>query len=110
MRRIAIVTKIRPGKLEEYKKLHDEIQPDVAETVKQANIRNYSIFSLDGYLFSYFEYIGNDYAADMEKKNKIPLIREWQEATGKCLEPVISSGADTDGGTRAIEVFHNDFK
>ena len=35
--------------------------------IQECNIRNYSIYYRDGYLFSYYEYVGDDYEADMAK-------------------------------------------
>jgi len=61
------VIKIKPEKLEEYKKLHANIWPEVAKMIAECNITNYSIYHKDGYLFSYFEYIGKNYKSDMKK-------------------------------------------
>ena len=60
MKRYGSIIKIKPAKLEEYKKLHKNIWSEVAKTIAECNIKNYSIFYKDGYLFSYFEYIGKD--------------------------------------------------
>ena len=72
MKRYGSVIALRPDKIEEYKKLHAAVWPDVLKMIKQCHIRNYSIYLRrlpDGrhYLFSYFEYTGSDFAADMAK-------------------------------------------
>lgn len=54
-----------------YTQMHAAVWPGVLAAIERANIRNYSIFlgriAPDEYLlFSYFEYIGDDFARDME--------------------------------------------
>ena len=57
MKRFGEVIKIKPEKLEEYKKLHNEIWPSIVKKQKEANMQNFTIFYRDGYLFKYFEYV-----------------------------------------------------
>ena len=56
-----------PEALEEYKRYHAAVWPEVLKTITRCNIRNYSIYLKDGYLFGYFEYHGTDYKADMAR-------------------------------------------
>jgi len=77
MKRYGSVIKIKPEKLEEYKKLHANIWSGVAETIKECNIINYSIYHKDGFLFSYFEYTGDNFEADMEKMAADPITQKW---------------------------------
>src|ERR1035441_6934737 len=70
LKRYGMITGLRAEKLEEYKRLHATVWPDVLRRIKQSHIQNYSIYLRqleDGqpYLFSYFEYTGSDFAADM---------------------------------------------
>ena len=65
MERHGAVIRVRPEKLEEYTRYHANVWPEVLDTIKQCNIRNYSIYHKDGYLFGYFEYVGDDFKADM---------------------------------------------
>jgi L-rhamnose mutarotase len=67
MKRYGMVIRVYPDKIEEYKKLHASVWPDVLMKITQCNIRNYSIYLKDNQLFSYFEYIGDDFKADMEE-------------------------------------------
>ncbi len=64
MKRYGMVIGVRAEKIDEYKKLHAAVWPDVLKMIQQCNIRNYSIYlrQLDDgqhYLFSYFEYTGS---------------------------------------------------
>jgi L-rhamnose mutarotase len=72
-----MVIGVRPEKLEEYKKLHAAVWPEVLAMIRDCNIRNYSIYYRDGLLFSYFEYIGEDYEADMAKMAADPTTQKW---------------------------------
>ena len=61
--------------------------------IEQCNIRNYSIYVKrlpDGhdYLFSYFEYVGDDFAADMKKMAVDPETQRWWAVCKPCLVPV----------------------
>lgn len=67
MKRYGSLIGVKPEKLEEYKKLHAAVWPDVLAMIRECNIRNYSIFYKDGILYSYYEYIGDDYEKDMQR-------------------------------------------
>ena len=45
--------------------------------IRECNIRNYSIFHKDGLLFAYFEYVGDDFDADMAKMAADPETQDW---------------------------------
>jgi len=102
-----MVIRVYPDKIEEYKKLHASVWPDVLMKITQCNIRNYSIYLKDNQLFSYFEYIGDDFKADMDEMAADPVTQRWWDVCKPCLEPLdtISEGelwADME------EVFHHD--
>ena len=88
MQRYGSVIKLRPEKLEEYKELHANVWPEVLAMIRACKIRNYSIYYKDGFLFSYFEYAGDDYAADMEKMAADPKTQAWWKLTDPCQEPL----------------------
>lgn len=94
MKRYAMVTQVLPGKLQEYSRLHEEVWPGVLAKIEQCNIRNYSIYSSrlpDGgdYLFSYFEYVGEDFDADMQKMADDQETQRWWAVCKPLLQPVI---------------------
>ena len=102
MRRYGMVTGLRPQSIEEYKRLHAAVWPEVLATIRDCNIANYSIFlrTLDDgrpYLFAYFEYHGTDFAADMAKMAADPATRRG----GRCASPASTSSPTvhpTSGG------------
>jgi L-rhamnose mutarotase len=86
MQRYGSVIKVRPEKLEEYKRLHAAAWPGVLKMIHDCNIRNYSIYLKDGYLFGYYEYVGSDYQGDMAKMAADPVTQEWWKLTDPCQE------------------------
>lgn len=107
MRRCGMVIRVKPEKLEEYRRLHAEVWPGVLKTIRECNIRNYSIFHRDGYLFGYFEYVGDDFEADMERMAADPTTREWWEVCKPCQQPVETAG-EGEWWAPMEEVFHCD--
>jgi L-rhamnose mutarotase len=107
MKRCGSVIKLKPDKLEEYKALHANAWPDVLKMIRECNIRNYSIFFKDGYLFSYFEYHGNDLRADMEKMAADPTTQDWWKLTDPCQEPLETRKAGEQWASME-EFFHLD--
>jgi L-rhamnose mutarotase len=92
VKRYGWVIKVKSEKLEEYKKLHANPWPEVNRILKESNIRNYSIYYRDGLLFSYLEYTGDDFDADMKKMADNPITQKWWKLTDPCQEPVESAG------------------
>lgn len=88
MQRYGSVIKLKNEKLNAYKELHANVWPDVLEMIRLSNIRNYSIYYKDGFLFSYFEYHGADFAADMERMAADPQTQAWWKLTDPCQEPL----------------------
>ncbi len=112
MKRHGMVIGLRAEKLEEYKRLHAAVWPDVLRMIKQCNIRNYSIYlrQLDEgrhYLFSYFEYTGTDFAADMARMAADPTTQRWWSFCKPCQQP-LASCAPEEWWANMEEVFHCD--
>jgi len=107
MKRYGSVIKLRPEKAEEYRRLHAAAWPGVLAMIRECNIRNYSIFLKDGYLFSYFEHHGVDLASDMARMGTDPTTREWWKLTDPCQEP-LESRKPGEWWASMEEVFHCD--
>jgi len=107
MKRYGMVIGLRPEKLEEYKRLHAAVWPGVLKTIAACHIRNYSIFLHTNMLFSYFEYAGTDFAADMKKMAADPVTQEWWKETNPCQHPV-ASAKQGEWWSNLEEVFHCD--
>lgn len=107
MKRYGSVIRVVPEKLNEYKRLHAAVWPGVLKMIHACNIRNYSIYYKDGFLFSYYEYIGDDYAADMARMAADPETQRWWNETDPCQQPV-ASAAEGEWWAAMEEVFHTD--
>lgn len=84
------IGRLKPECIEGYRRLHevDVHTPrwaGVLDTIHQCNLRNYSIFIQDDLVFGYFEYVGEDYNADMEKMARDPVTQEWWAHTRPCF-------------------------
>lgn len=110
-RRFGSVIGLRPEKKDEYIKLHAETWPSVLEQIFRSNIRNYSIYlaELEGklYLFSYFEYVGDDFEADMKKMADDPETQAWWKVTDPC-QIRLAGTPEGDWWKKIPEVFHVD--
>ena len=112
MKRYGLVVCLRDDKIAEYKRLHAAVWPDVLKIIKACHIQNYSIYLRklpDGrhYLFSYFEYVGSDFAADMAKMAADPVIQEWWAVCKPCQQPLPDRAPD-EWWAGMEEVFHLD--
>ena len=88
VQRYGSVIGLRPEKLEYYKSLHAAPWPEINQMIKSCNIQNYSIYYKDGLLFSYYEYVGDDYEADMAKMAADPKTQEWWAECKPCQQPL----------------------
>lgn len=91
MKRYGQIIRIKPESESYYRKLHANVWPGVLDMIRQCNIRNYSIFIRDGLLFSYFEYVGDDYEGDMKKMADDPETQRWWKECMPCQQPIDSS-------------------
>lgn len=107
MKRYGQVIRVKPDKLDEYKRLHADVWPDVLKKIHECNLRNYTIFYRDGYLFAYFEYVGDDFEADMARMKADETTRRWWTHTDPCQQPIETAG-DGEWWAEMEEVFHTD--
>ena len=105
MKRYGMVIGINQEKIEEYKKLHAAVWPDVLKKITECNIRNYSIYLKDHTLFSYFEYIGTDFNGDMAKMAADPTTQKWWDVCKPCQKP-LETRAEGEWWSNMEEVFH----
>ena len=56
MERAGFMLKVKPGKIEEYKRHHEAVWPEMLDALRRNGWRNYSLFLTDdGTLFGYCE-------------------------------------------------------
>ena len=107
MRRYGMAIKVKPDKIEEYKKLHATVWPDVLKMIGDCHIQNYSIYLKDDYLFTYFEHVGNDFDADMALMAADPVTQKWWDVCKPCQDP-LDSRNEGEWWATMEEVFHVD--
>lgn len=110
--RYGSVIGVKQEKLAEYKKLHAAVWPEILNMIEQCNIRNYSIYlhQLDDgnyYLFSYFEYIGDDFKSDMARMAADPMTQKWWDLCEPCQIP-LKNRKEGEWWATMEEVFHSD--
>jgi L-rhamnose mutarotase len=106
-RRYGMVIRVRPENYEEYRRLHASVWPGVLARISASSIRNYSIFHKEGWLFSYFEYWGKDFEADMRVMAADAETRKWWAIMEPMQDP-LPSRAPGEWWARMEEVFHHD--
>lgn len=107
MQRYGSVIRLRPEKREEYLRLHQQVWPEVEATISACNIRNYTIFLHGDLLIGYYEYHGDDHAADMARMAADPATRRWWKVTDPCQEQV-DGAVEGQWWTPMTEVWHLD--
>jgi L-rhamnose mutarotase len=94
--RTAFVLRVRPDKLDEYVRVHQEVWPEMLDAISAAGIRNYTIFRDGNRMFGYFE------ADDLEAAGRYlaqqDVSTRWQDAMAELLEERVP-----DGGPPALE-------
>lgn len=107
VKRYGWVIKVKPEKLDYYKELHANPWPGVLDQITKSNIRNYSIYLKDDYLFGYFEYTGNDFEGDMARMAEDSTTRRWWKETDPCQQP-LETRKHGEWWASMDEVFHHD--
>lgn len=107
MQRYASVIGVKPEAREEYERIHAAVWPEVLAKIYETNIRNYSIYRYGHLLFSYFEYVGDDFEADMQKMADDPMTQKWWDVCKPMQSPVDDRG-EGEWWASIPEVFHVD--
>lgn len=90
------------GKLEEYKRRHDEIWPEMKEMLTEAGIRNYTIWNVGNELFGYYECEkGIDFAAKVQSES--PIVEKWDEYMKDVM--IMEPDPETGAQPKLIKVF-----
>lgn len=100
VKRVGMVTELRPEKMAEYKRLHADSNAGVRDLLSKYHIRNFSIYlhEIEGkwYEFGYYEYTGKDFKADMAAMDKEPRTIEWLKVCDPMQKPLPGSKGWTD--------------
>jgi L-rhamnose mutarotase len=111
-KRYGWMAEVRPEKVDYYRELHARPWPGVLRRIKASNLQNYTIYlqEIDGrfFLFSYFEYVGDNFEEDMRRMEEDPETQRWWRETGPCQIPLEKAGRNGAFWADLQEVFHLD--
>jgi L-rhamnose mutarotase len=107
VRRLGAVIALREEDAEEYVALHRDVPEEVLETLRRANMRNYSIFRWGELLFAYLEYAGGDLAADNAMIAADPATQRWWSVVMP-MQRTLRTSPEGDWWTPMDEVFRLD--
>jgi len=99
---------LKPDVIARYKELHAAVWPDVLAAISAANIRNYTIFlrEPENLLFAYWEYVGDDFAADSERMKQNEAMKEWWKICDPLQQP-LETRAEGEWWAAMEPVFHH---
>ncbi len=107
VRRFGQRIRVRSEAIEDYERLHADPWPGVLAQIRRSNIRNYTIWRDGTDLFAAFDYVGEDFAADMAAMAADAETQRWWKLTDAMQDPL----PDREPGTwwkTLREVFHTD--
>lgn len=94
--RSAFVLHVKPGKIDEYVEAHAHVWPDMLQALRDAGIRNYTIFRHGNEMFGYFE--ADDLEAAGASLASQAVNGRWQDAMAELLDERVP-----DEGPPALE-------
>ena len=112
MHRYGSVVGLKNDQINRYVELHAAVWPAILANITDCKIQNYSIYLRkfpDGkhYLFSYFEYVGDDFDADMKRMAEDSEVQRWWDECKPCHEP-FEDREEGEWWAGMKEVFHYD--
>jgi L-rhamnose mutarotase len=82
--RSAFVLRVRPDKIDEYVEAHRNVWPEMLAALREAGIRNYTIFRDGNDVFGYFESDDLEAAAAYIEAQEVNA--RWQDTMANLLE------------------------
>jgi L-rhamnose mutarotase len=106
MQRICFLLKVRADRVEDYRRRHAEVWPEMRAALAETGWRNYSLFLReDGLLVGYLE--TDDFDAARAGMDAREVNARWQAEMGEFFEEL--DGVAPDAAMRPLpEVFHLD--
>jgi L-rhamnose mutarotase len=106
MERICFLLKIKPDRLEEYKRRHSSVWPEMRQALRETGWDNYSLFLRDdGLMVGYLE--TPDFKKALEGMASREVNERWQKEMAPFFEAL--EGRRPDEGMLPLqEVFHLD--
>lgn len=106
MQRVCFLLKVRPEKIDEYRRRHAAVWPEMLEALRQTGWHNYSLFLRpDGLLVGYLE--TPDFERARAGMQQHPVNARWQAEMAPFFESLGGGAADASM-VALTEVFHLD--
>ena len=103
MQRVCFLLKVRTDRLEEYRRRHEAVWPDMQAALRETGWHNYSLFLRDdGLLVGYLE--TDDFQAAQEAMARTDVNARWQAEMAPFFEDL--EGRPDEGMVPLAEVFH----
>ena len=107
MTRVGFLLKVKEERIEEYKKHHEAVWPEMLEALRQTGWHNYSLFMKeDGTLFGYFE-TPESFQTALDGMSGEEINTKWQDFMAPYFESPDGAHAD-EIMVELEEVFHLD--
>lgn len=104
--RVCFLLRVKSGRLDEYKRRHASVWPDMLAALRETGWHNYSLFLAgDGLLVGYFE--TPDLQAALRGMQTREVNARWQAEMAPFFEALDGKNPD-EGFLRLEEVFHLD--
>jgi L-rhamnose mutarotase len=106
MQRVGFLLQVKKDRIDEYRKHHEAVWPEMLAALRRTGWHNYSLFMRDdGLLFGYFE-AAESFQASLEGMAREQINLKWQEFMGPYFESI--SGRPDQNMITLEEVFHTD--
>jgi L-rhamnose mutarotase len=103
VQRVCFLLKVRPDRLEEYRRRHTAVWPDMLAALRETGWHNYSLFLReDGLLVGYLE--TEDFQAAQAAMERTEVNARWQAEMAPFFEDL--EGRPDEGMVPLTEVFH----
>jgi L-rhamnose mutarotase len=109
MKRVGFLLKVKEEMIEEYRRRHEAVWPEMLDAITRSGWHNYSLFLReDGLLFGYFETPASLEAA-LENLGSEEVNTRWQEYMKDFFEAASRGAGRADENMVELqEVFHLD--
>ncbi|MDX2163200.1 MAG: L-rhamnose mutarotase [bacterium] len=106
MQRVAFLLRVKQDRLDEYKRHHQAVWPEMLDALRRTGWHNYSLFLRDdGLLFGYFE-AAESFQASLDGMAKEAINAQWQAFMSPYFEAM--EGRADENMLQLEEVFHLD--
>ncbi|GIH92818.1 L-rhamnose mutarotase [Planobispora siamensis] len=98
--RVALHTRIRPGREREYEQAHREVPAELVEAIRRAGAHEWTIWRSGPELFHLIEC--DDYEALLAALADLPVNIAWQARMGELLQ--VAHDYSGEGGAKTLPV------